>query len=80
MKDGISAKIVDDVVVGGETMEEAATNYIRVLEKLHAANLKVTPEKTVIFPKKTELLGWIWEEGGHLSANPHRTLPRINQH
>ena len=78
MQDGISAKIVDDVVVGGETMEEAAQNYIRVLEKLQAANLKVTPEKTVIFPKRTELLGWIWEEGGHLSANPHRTLALTN--
>merc|ERR1711940_461755 len=54
MQDGICAKIVDDVVVGGETMEEAAKNYIRVLKQLHAANLKVSPEKTVIFPKKTE--------------------------
>ena len=56
MKDGISAKIVDDVVVGGETMAEAANNYIRVLEKLHAANLKVTSEKNVIFPREQNFL------------------------
>ena len=74
MQDGICAKIIDDVVVGGKTKEEAAINYIRVLGKLHDANLKVTPEKTVIFPKSTEMLGWIWEEGGRLKANPHRTL------
>ena len=78
MQDGICAKIVDDVVVGGKTKEEAAINYIRVLGKLHDANLKVTPEKTVIFPKSTEMLGWIWEEGGRLKANPHRTLALSN--
>ena len=50
IKDGIIAKIVDDCYVGGDTQEETAKNYMRVLEKLSNANLKITPEKTHIFP------------------------------
>ena len=52
IKDGICVKIVDDCYIGGKNQEEAAKNYVRVLEKLARANLKVTPEKTHIFPRK----------------------------
>ena len=78
MKEAKCAKIVDDVVIGGETKVEAARNYFAVLDKLNKANLKVTPEKTKIFPKTTEILGWTWEEGGRLKANKHRTLALAN--
>ena len=78
MKEAKCAKIVDDVVIGGETKVEAARNYFAVLDKLNKANLKVTPEKTKIFPKTTKILGWTWEEGGRLKANKHRTLALAN--
>ena len=78
LQDGICEKIVDDVVVGGDTPKEAAINYVRVLSKLANANLKITPEKTKIFPKSADMLGWIWEEGGHLKASPHRQLGLTN--
>ena len=78
LKEGICDKIVDDVVVGGATPTEAALNYVRVLEKLAKANIKVAPEKTKIFPKSADMLGWIWEEGGFLKASPHRQLGLSN--
>ena len=78
LQDGICAKIADDIVVGGDTQKEAAVNYIRILSKLNNANIKVSPEKTLIFPKEADLLGWIWKEGGHLTASPHRKLALTN--
>ena len=78
LKEGICDKIVDDVVVGGDTPVEAAVNYVRVLAKLDNANLKIAPEKTKIFPKSADMLGWVWEEGGFLKASPHRQLGITN--
>ena len=75
---GMCAKIVDDCYVGGQTQEEAALNYAKVLEKLAKANIKVTPEKTHIFPKTADILGWLWKEGGLLEASPHRKLALTN--
>ena len=78
LKDGVMIKIVDDCYIGGDTQEKAAMNYERVIQKLHNANLKITPEKTYIFPKQADILGWVWEEGGKLKASPHRKLAVIN--
>ena len=78
MKQGICVKIADDVYVGGDSQEEAVANYIRILEKLHNANLKISPSKTLIFPKETDILGWVWKEGGQLQASPHRKLALAN--
>ena len=78
LQDGICAKIVDDIVVGGNDQEEAATNYFRVLSKLSKANIKVTPEKTHIFPDTADMLGWKWKQGGFLEASPHRKFALSN--
>ena len=78
LKDGICTKIVDDIVVGGNTDVETAMNYFRVLAKLSNANLKITPEKTHIFPKSADILGWKWKEGGFLEASPHRKFALAN--
>ena len=78
LMEGICDKIVDDVVIGGTTPLETAQNYARVLQKLDNANIKVAPEKTKIFPKSADMLGWVWEQGGFLSASPHRKLGITN--
>ena len=78
LQEGICFIIVDDLYVGGETQLEAATNYLRILSKMHNANLKVTPEKTHIFPKSVDVLGWVWNQGGFLKASPHRTCSLQN--
>ena len=78
IKEGRAVKIQDDIIVGGDTQLEAATNYILILEKLFQANLRVEPNKTIIFPKSADIAGWIWQEGGFLSVSPHRRSSLLN--
>ena len=78
IKEGRVIKIQEDIIVGGNTQLEAATNYIKVLEKLYLANLKIEPHKTIIFPKTADIAGWIWQEGGFLSGFPHRQSLLLN--
>ena len=59
LKEGICTKIVDDIYVGGATQKEASANYIRILSKLDNANLKISPNKTHIFPTSVDVLGWV---------------------
>ena len=72
MQEGICAKIVDDIYIGGENETQAALNYIRILAKFENANIKITPEKTIIFPQSADVLGWVWHEGGTITPSPHR--------
>ena len=78
LKEGICTKIVDDIYVGGATQVEAALNYVRILSKLHNANLKITPTKTHIFPSSVDVLGWVWKQGGFLAPSPHRQCALSN--
>ena len=78
IKEGKAVKIQDNIIVGGDTQLEAATNYILILEKLFLANLRVEPNKTIIFPKSADIAGWIWQEGGFLTVSPHRRSSLLN--
>ena len=78
MKEGIITKIQDDIIIGGDTQIQAANNYIRVLHKLFLANLRVEPQKVIIFPESADIAGWIWKKGGTLSVSPHRKNSLMN--
>ena len=56
---------------GGNTPRELLHNWKRVLQALHKCNLRLSAHKTIISPKTTTILGWIWNAGS-LSASPHR--------
>lgn len=77
LEEGIVAKLADDLYCGGNTPE--AQNWTRVLSALHKNNLCLSPEKTVINPKSTTILGWKWSQGT-LQASPRRisTLATCN--
>jgi hypothetical protein len=75
---GQCCKIADDIIIGADTYEAAASIYKTVLAKLHAANLKLAANKTHIFPQTADILGWQWHEGGKLSPSPHRRLALKN--
>ena len=82
LHDGSVAKIVDDLYCGGNTPQELLNNWKRVLQALHKCNLRLSAHKTIISPKTTAILGWIWNAGS-LSASPHRlntlaTYPESN--
>ena len=75
---GSCCKIADDIFVGGQTHQQAATTYAIILGKLHAANLKIAGSKTHIFPQSADILGWVWKAGGRLLPSPHRQLALKN--
>ena len=75
---GKCCQLVDDVIVGGSTQQEAAENYLIILQKLALANLKVSASKTHIFPDKVDVLGWVWKKGGKLEPSPHRRNALVN--
>ena len=70
MTSGITMSARDDLFVGGDTREEAITNWSRVLAKLEAANLKVTARKVKIFPRDTVVFGMRVSEG-KISPSAH---------
>ena len=71
LQNGIIAKIADDLYIGGNTLEELIINWRRVLTTLAACNIRLSPSKTVIAPKSTVILGWVWSQGT-LKASPNR--------
>ena len=71
LQDGSVAKIADDLYCGGNTPRELLHNWKRVLQALHKCNLRLSAHTTIISPKTTTILGWIWNAGS-LSASPHR--------
>ena len=60
IQDGSVAKLADDLYGGGNTPEELLFNFKKVLHAPQACNLRFSPCKTVICPRSTTILGWIW--------------------
>ncbi|KAK3714880.1 hypothetical protein QZH41_001881 [Actinostola sp. cb2023] len=71
LHEGVVAKIADDLYCGGNTPHELLLNWKKVLQALQKCNLRLSASKTVINPKSTTILGWIWNSGT-LTASPHR--------
>ena len=72
LKTGKCVKIADDIFAGGETLDEAIENFDNLLTTINNNNLKLSPAKTVLFPKQVDILSWVWNQGGYLSPSPHR--------
>ena len=58
MSDGFCMAIRDDIVIGGNNIQEITANYETVLKKLHDNNLKLSPNKVRILPADTEIYGY----------------------
>lgn len=71
LQDGSTVKIADDLYCGGNTPQELLSNWKKLLQALHRCDLRLSATKTVINPKETTILGWIWSNGT-LKASPHR--------
>ena len=71
IEEGFVAKLTDHLYCGGDNPEALLNNWRRVLQALDRCNLRLSPTKTVICPKTTSFLDWIWSQG-RLSAKPHR--------
>ena len=62
VQNGVVAKIADDLYSGSDTISEALTNWAQV-QALHQNNLHLSASKTIIHPKSTAVLGWLWSQG-----------------
>ena len=71
IQDGRVVKLADDLFCGGSSPDEALENWRLVLEALHTCDLRLSASKTVICPRSTTVLGWVWSDG-QISASPHR--------
>ena len=71
IQNDIVAKLADYLFCGGNTFEELLCNWSEVIERLHKCNMRLAPHKTVICPKSTTILGWIWSMGT-IQASPHK--------
>ena len=68
---GSVIKLVDDLYLGAKTVSDLVDLWKSVLTKLQFNGLKLSPEKTVICPTSTVILGWLWESGS-IRPTPHR--------
>ena len=79
IQEGCVVKLADDLYCGGSSPSKALSNWSKVLAALQKNNLGLNASKTVICPRSTTILGWVWSEG-KLHASPHRiaTLAAVN--
>lgn len=79
MHEGCLAKLADDLYIGGNTPEELLHNWQRTLEIFQVNNLRLSARKTIICPKTTVVLGWVWSQG-QISVSPHKVTPLATSH
>ena len=60
VQQGVVAKLADDLYVGGNTPSDLLDNWIKVLQALLKNQLNLSATKTIIAPKQTTILGWVW--------------------
>ena len=71
--EGLCMKIADDLLIGGETLDDAIENWGKVLKQLSLSNLKLSPNKVRIFPNEATIFGWV-VKNGKITPDPHRQL------
>ncbi|XP_034315484.2 uncharacterized protein [Magallana gigas] len=77
VQEGVVAKLADDLYCGGSTPIDLLNNSTRTLQALQRNGLNLYASKTMITPKETTILGWIWREGT-LRASSHRIAALVN--
>ena len=71
IEEGGVTRVADDIYCGGSSPEEALSQWRQVLQAMKLNGLRLSPSKTVVCPKSTCILGWIWE-AGTIRASPHK--------
>ena len=69
LQDGICYVERDDIIVGGESHQQALDNWERVLDKLNHNNLKLSPKKVKYFPSDIEVFGMRIKNGQALPSD-----------
>lgn len=72
LQDGVVAKIANDLYCGGNTPLELLQNWKKVPQALYRCDVRLSAPKTIINPKSTTILGWIWSSGTLQASSHHR--------
>eukprot|EP00918_Siedleckia_nematoides_P075562 GHVU01165391.1.p1 GENE.GHVU01165391.1~~GHVU01165391.1.p1 ORF type:complete len:313 (-),score=12.08 GHVU01165391.1:678-1556(-) len=67
---GTVSKLADDLYCGGNSTNELLCNWKKVLQAFQKCNIRLSASKTIVCPRTTTILGWIWSQGS-LQASPH---------
>ena len=70
IESGKVVKLADNLYCGGNSLSELCVNWEELLRSLSRNALHLSATQTVINPKSTNILGWVWTQG-YLSASPH---------
>jgi len=70
LTEGVCEIARDDIQVGGNSYDEAISNWERVLSTLNTNGLKLSPKKVRIFPASTEVYG-VKLQNGTISPSDH---------
>ena len=71
-------RMADNIIVGGSTIDEAASNYKLLLQLCGGAGLTFKASKTSICPKKINILGKVWKDGSlYPSEHLMSTLAKV---
>ena len=70
IQEGTVAKIADNLYCGGATLDELCTNWDALLKAASRNDLRFSASQTVVNPKSTDILGWVWTQGT-IKASPH---------
>ena len=62
---------IDDILVSGRTFQEHLNNLRNVFQRLHKANLKLSPNKCYLLQKQVKYLGHVVSAEG-VSADPQK--------
>ena len=73
LKEGIAAKITNDLYWDGNSLGELLLNWKKVLQALHKCDLHLSASIMIVNPQCTMILGWVWNSGT-LSASPHHII------
>ncbi len=66
----------DDMYIGSNEVSDLLCKWQMVLHRLQQNNLSLSASKTFITPKRTTVLGWIWQSGT-ISVPPHKIIPLV---
>ena len=70
IESGKVVKLADNLYCGGNSLSELCRNWEDLLRSLSRNDLHLSASQTIINPKSTNILGWVWTQG-YLSASPH---------
>ncbi len=70
IESGKVVKLADNLYCGGNSLSELCRNWEELLRLLSRNDLHLSASQTIINPKSTNILGWVWTQG-YLSASPH---------